>query len=279
MNLRIATIFLRHGENRYPDALATLNDFYRRQLPGVTRTTIIVDNALPRRECRIIDPETLLVGGDNTYWEFSGWDRGLAQLDRLRGRVDLVHFVTSAFDMLYTDFIALFDAPLLAAAAANRAAVGHIDHRQDPMGLFDRSSDHWIRTSFFFLPPVAIDALHSMVSCQPSPEVFTADHSQPFHADAPISEDFQHFILSWLTGKGTGQGVTWHSRFDLDAETLGYFREKATTLFNEALLTVRLQELGYPVVDVTWLADELSKSGTAQIDWKRHWRDQLERRL
>ena len=66
---------------------------------------------------------------------------------------------------------------------------------------------------------------------------------------------------------------------DLDEDTLGYFKEKAATIFNEALLTVRLHELGYPVVDVTWLANELAKSGASQIDWKKHWRDQLAWRL
>jgi hypothetical protein len=279
VRLRIATILVRHGEERYSGALAALDAFYQRQLPDVIRTTIVVDSALPRREVRLLDENVMLVGGDNGYWEFWGWDRGLAQLERLGGRFDLVHFVTSAFDMLYTDFISHFDEPLLSHASAAGVALGHIDHRNEPMRLFGRESDHWIRTSFFFLPQPAVRALHSMVSCEPGPNIFSSDPSRPFLEEAPLADELKDFVTSWLTGEGTGQGVTWHSRFDLDHDTFEYFKQKATTIFNEALLTVRLHELGFPVIDVSWLSVELVQASAAQVDWKLPWREQLAPRL
>lgn len=279
MRLRIASILVRHGDERYPDALGKLDAFQRERLPNAVRTTIVVDNALPRREVRMLDRDVVLIGGDNGQWEFSGWDRGIAMLDRLRVGVDLVHFVTSAFDTLYTDFISRFDEALLARVAEAGAACGHLDQRGEAMELFGYASDHWIRTSFFFLPPSAVRSLQSMVSCEPGPEVFTPDPARPFADAAPLCDEFKRFVTRWLTGDGTGQGVEWHSRFDLDHETLDHFQRKAATIFNEALLTVRLRELGYPVVDVTWLADELAKKGVAAIDWRRNWRDQLAARL
>lgn len=278
MRLRIATVFIRYGADHYPDALSKLDDFYARQLPDVVRTTIIIDNRLPRTTLQTLGPDRFLIGGDNSYWEFSAWDRGLVLLERLRQSVDLVHFVTSAFDRLYTDFILRVDQNLLQAAAAADAAVGHLDYYDEPVALGGEAAQHWLRTSFFFLPPTAVLTLRSMVSFEDAEAVFSDDPDQPFRVDSPLSNRFQEYILGWLTGKGTGQGVTWHSRFDLTIETLPYFRAKTLTLLNEYLLTRRLEKLGYAVIDIGWLASQLATSVGSPIDWELPWHDQLSAR-
>ncbi len=278
MRLRIATVLARHGRERYPDALAKLDDFYDRQLPDAVRTTVVVDNLLPRSELHVLGRDALLIGGDNAYWEFSAWDRGLAQLDRMRQSVDLVHLVTSAFDTLYTDFIWRFDEALLRAAASATAAVGHIDYYDEPVEIFGQESQHWIRSSFFFLTPAAVHALRSMVSFEQTDLLFSDDPTRPFCEKAPISTRFQQYILSWLTSEGTGQGVTWHSHFELNSETLRYFQQKATTIVNENMLSLRLRMLGYPVVDASWLASQLTAAGETQIQWEQPWRDQVTNR-
>lgn len=278
MRLRIATILIRYGVDDYPEALSKLDDFYARQLPDVVRTTIIIDNRLPRTTLQTLGPDRFLIGGDNSYWEFSAWDRGLVLLERLRQSADLVHFVTSAFDRLYTDFISQVDQNLLQAATAAGAAVGHIDYYDEPVALGGESAQHWLRTSFFFLPPPAIIALRSMVSFEDAEAVFSDNPDQPFRVDSPLSTRFQEYIVGWLTGRGTGQGVTWHSHFELTGETLPYFRAKTLALLNEYLLTRRLEKLGYSVIDIGWLASQLATSVAASIDWELPWHDQLRNR-
>jgi hypothetical protein len=203
----------------------------------------------------------------------------IQRLHDIAARAQKLGLVTSAFDMLYTDFISHFDEPLLSHASAAGVALGHVDHRDEPMRLFGRESDHWIRTSFFFLPQPAVRALHSIVSCEPGPNIFSSDPSRPFLDEAPLADELKDIVTSWLTGEGTGQGVTWHSRFDLDHDTFEYFKQKATTIFNEALLTVRLHEFGFPVIDVSWLSVELAQASAAQVDWNLPWREQLAPRL
>ena len=117
-----------------------------------------------------------------------------------------------------------------------------------------------------------------MVSFEDDESIFTDDPDRPFRTDAPISKRFQEYVLGWLTGEGVSQGVTWHSRFELNHETLSYFRAKAMTLLNEHLLTRRLEKLGYPVVDIGWLASQLAAADTEEVDWHLPWRDQLKNR-
>lgn len=279
MRLRIATLLVGHQPDVYMDALEKIDRFFEIQLANTIRTTIVIDNSLPRTSQSILPGGAMLIGGDNSFREFSAWDRGLAQLDRMRESPDLVHLVTSAFDSLYTGYLARFDERLLKAASANDAAVGHVDFYDDPIEITASKSQHWMRTSFFFLPRSAVPALRSMVSFEDSEALFSDDPTAPFRKNAPVSRRFQKYIVSWLTGDGTGQGVTWHSRFDLTNETLLLFRHKALAIINEHLLSVRLREAGHPMVDVGWLASEMASNSKDEVRWNCRWQEQLADRL
>ena len=78
-----------------------------------------------------------------------------------------------------------------------------------------------------------------------------------FRPSAPLSANYQKYILDWLTGNGTGQGVEWHSRFGLTPESLPFFEAKASAILNEQMLSVRLRAQGCALLDATWLATRL----------------------
>jgi hypothetical protein len=69
---------------------------------------------------------------------------------------------------------------------------------------------------------------------------------------APLSANYQKYILTYLTRGGAGEG--WHSRFDLTMDTLAHFEAKAAAILNEHMLTIRLRAQGCPIIDATWLA-------------------------
>ncbi|MDD5759461.1 MAG: hypothetical protein PHI06_10300 [Desulfobulbaceae bacterium] len=56
---------------------------------------------------------------------------------------------------------------------------------------------------------------------------------------APLNRVYQRWIIEWLTEK-------WHSRFEISQDTWQLFTTKAAAIFNEALLTAKFKELGYP---------------------------------
>ena len=278
MRLRIATVLVGHERDSYVDAAEKVDLLMKSTCPDAIRTTVIVDNAQPRIALEQLAEDLVIIGGDNTYREFSAWDRGLAHLDRTRENPDLIHFVTSAFDALYSGYLEFFSEDVLALAQARNCAVGHLDYYDEPIEVLGRESQSWIRTSYFFMPARALRRLRAVTSVESAEDIFSGDPGRPFMETAPLSEKYREYILSWLTGEGTGQGVTWHSRFDLSEETLPLFRAKALAILNEHMLTIRLREAGVAVCDIAWLTDQIRSVGGAEVGLDTDWEGQLKAR-
>jgi hypothetical protein len=272
--MKVLTILVRHGVERYPAAEADLQTVVARQFPDVTRDLIVVDNALP---AGAVDRERghTVLGADNTAREFSAFDRAVSWLGPDIRDYDFVHFATSAFNTLYTSYLARFSRSVLEAAARRPACLGHIDCYNTPVRVGPFTSQHWIRTCFFFLRPSEIEALGSFVSLPDARAIFSSDPLQPFRADAPISGNYQRYIIDWLTGQDIGQGVNWHSKLTLDRASLDGFERKAMTILNEHLLGIRLRAMGCPLIDVTWLSTCLSRTSSADVPWHTPWHAQL----
>jgi hypothetical protein len=271
--MRVVTLFVRHGTEKYANAAGRVEEFYRNRMPLVERRFIIIDNALSSDVVQAT-PEGTLLGGDNRHWEFSGWDKAIQFLgDEIRS-YDYVHFLTSAFEELYVAYIERFSAQMLMCMRGQGAAIGHIDCYNEPVHVLGFALQHWLRSSFFFVPPAEVLALGSMVSVPDGRPFFSGDPTQPFRPDAPISDNFKRTTIEWLTGAGTGQGVEWHSRFDLTLDTLGYFERKCLAILNEALLSARLRALGCVLIDTTWLATRLTQGSGAPLGYYS-WMDQL----
>lgn len=271
---RILTILARFGTEKYPNAEADIAEIFKRQMPAVDRTVIIVDNALPPglvQERR----DGILLGGDNSAREFSAFDRALDFVGSDIWSYDLVHFATSAFNTLYINYLERFDDRLLEAIAGRAVCVGHVDCYNEPVDVLTYHSQHWIRSCFFFLPPTEAKALGGFVSVVDGKPFFSGSPDEPFRGGAPISPRYRKYITEWLTGGDIGQGVEWHSSFALTRETLPTFEHKALSILNEQLLGIRLRALGCALIDVTWLSSVLRHKSALEISWTTDWREQL----
>jgi len=274
--MRILTLFVRHGTAKYTEALDDLRAFQRRRLPEVRHDMLIVDNG---PEAPSPTPGAEVIRGSNRRWEFSAWDDGLAHVGARVRDYDLVHLVTSAFNTLYTRYIDRIGPALLEEVAGRATALGHVDWYNEPVELLGYPGQAWLRSSFVFIPPAELLTLGSLVGCTAEPEIFSGDPTSPFRPEAPVSPNYRRYVYDWLTGPGTGQGVTWHSRFVLDRESLPFFQAKAMAIFNEQMLAIRLRLQGCAMVDATWLATELgTRPSTRRRQPFPHWRVQLSQR-
>lgn len=277
--MRVITIFARHGTEKYPQAETRLNGIFTKYLPSVERKTIIVDNALPSNyQQQHGDASKLVVGGTNSAWEFSAWNEGLRQIGENVWDYDLVHLATSAFNTLYTKYLDRFDERMLEAVAKRPVCVGHIDCYNESIRIRSFRSQHWIRTSFLFIPPTEIKLLGSLVSLSDQDSAFGTGPKQPFLDEVFVSKNYQRYILDWLTGSDIGQGTAWHSKIQLSDESWPLFKAKAAAIFNEHLLAIRLRAQGTRLIDTTWLATELKTKTEEIVDWNRPWRNQLAER-
>lgn len=270
--MKILTIFVRHGRAKYGNALKELSALLRRSLPLSACDLLVVDNA---PEGDLLGEGYEVIAGSNRAWEFSAWDDGIAHVGTRLGAYDYVHLVTSAFNTLYTRYLDRIDDDALQSVVGRAVAVGHVDRYGEPVELLGIRSQHWLRSSYLFLPPSELVALGSLVWVPDPNRFFSGDPAKPFREDAPISENYRRYILDWLTGQGTGQGTTWHSRFQLDVSTLPFFQAKATAILNEQLLSIRLRRQGCALVDATWLGTQLRSPGRAPIGAVPDWSTQL----
>ncbi|HYD39855.1 MAG TPA: hypothetical protein VEB43_03420 [Anaeromyxobacter sp.] len=276
--MRILSILARHGREKYAGALADLRAFQATRLASARCDLLVVDNAPGPLAIEPGDPET--IPASDADREFSAWQAGLAHVGAAGLlRYDLVHLVTSAFRVLHSRYVDRCDARALRRIVGARVAVGHVDYYDDPVELLGARSQHWLRSSFLFLPPAELLALGPLAGIRDGAPFFSGDPARPFRPGAPLSVRYQRYLVDWLTGPGTGQGTEWHSRFALTEATLPFFEAKALAIMNEHLLAIRLRERGNTLVDATWLATWVARHAW----WPRRpaipdWTEQLARR-
>lgn len=270
--MRIATILVRTGTQAFASAEDDLDALFAAQLPSVQRDVVVVDNLLPPGEHERL-PKRVVIGGDNSVREFSGFDAGLRYLDDRLHEYDWVNLVTSAFNTLYTGYLQRFDETVLEAALGRGVCLGHVDCYNNPIRVYGYPSQHWMRTSFIMLPPAEVQLLGSVVSVRDGRPLFSGFPERPFRDDAPLCEQLKSYIIDWLTGRDIGQGVIWHTTLSLDNETLPTFEAKTLAILNEHLLGVRLRAQGCVIADVTWATSELQRQG--RVPWDLPWREQF----
>ena len=277
--MRILTLLVRHGTDKYPGAIDDIVGLFARQLPEAEWDLIVIDNTLPKDYEEGLGPHRLLIGGSNEMWEFSAWQNGLAFVGHRLADYDFVNLATDAFRTLYTAYLDRFNIEILRLISCRGAAVGHIDYYNEPVLLLGRQSQAWLRTSFVFLPPPELKMLGSLVSVAEHRGLFSGNPEAPFHPDAPLSGNYQAYLLDWLTGEGTGQGVEWHSRFTLSQDTLPLFQNKVIAILNEHMFSIRLRAQGCAMVDATWLATRARTLGRGDpLGPIPSWRKQLTER-
>ncbi|KWE61109.1 hypothetical protein WL76_03210 [Burkholderia ubonensis] len=264
--MKILTLFVRYGDTDYQGAFKRLCQMYER-VGGLDYDALLIDTALPPGVHAKLGPRTVLIGGDNTRREFSGWDTALAYLGSDIDRYDIIHVVTSAFENEYNGFYPYINYGMFEFAAKNpHVVLAHVDAYPAPARLLGRSFQTWGCSKFVMAVPERIRALGTFAADFPSDLFFTSSRTSPFRQDAPLSDNYRQYLVDWLTGEGLPHGQ-WHSVFELSDANLQRFRAKAMSIIDEHRLSMRLRESGAHIVDYTWLHSRgLGCDGTAIPD-------------
>src|SRR5215471_10235159 len=89
-------VFAQYDQKKYPGSLERLIGFLTR-FERFGYSLLVVDNSRPESFAHRLDNRITHIGGDNSSWEFSAFDRGLAYLDGLGTRAKVYGLVTDAF--------------------------------------------------------------------------------------------------------------------------------------------------------------------------------------
>lgn len=249
--MRVLTLLVRHGTAKHSAAIEDLSGLFASQLPLANWDLVVIDNTLPEGYEQQLGPDRSLIGGSNTHWEFSSWDSGVAHVGSRLGDYDLLNLATAAFRKLNPYYLNRIDSEILRLAFFNRTedwlagryVIGHIDYYNDVVAILGTPSQAWLRSAFLLLPTAELQTLGSLVSVRDEAVLFSGEPASPFREDAPLSANFQKYLLESLTRNGA-----------LASEMLPKFQSKVMQLLNEHLLTARLRAQGCTMLDGSWLA-------------------------
>ncbi|HEY4301541.1 MAG TPA: hypothetical protein VGM73_11745 [Candidatus Didemnitutus sp.] len=251
--MKILCLLVRFGENHHPEARQELAAWYERHGAGLDVTFWVLDNSLspdsiPRHE----DGRTWIRAGDNRAWEFSAWARALHEAESEGVAYDVVHFVTSSFNTLYTGYLDHFSPPMLEMVLQKGIGLGHIDGHPKGFRLQDREFKSWIRTCFFFLARSTARSVTEWAHFRATDRFFSHADAATFRPDAPLSPAYREHLAAWLTGAEIG-GHRWHSPVGAGEAEIRRFQSKVLAIINEHRLSLHLREIGVPLVDFCWL--------------------------
>ncbi len=258
--MNVLTILARHGVQKFGTADRDIARLFARQTPAVHHDILIVDNTLPPGHVATLSNGVELIGADENGREFGSWDDALIHARPRLDEYNIINIATAAFNEHYNKYLTRFDERMLQITAELPIAVGHVDAYPYTISSFGFQSQHWLRTSFILVAPRELLLLGSLLHVTRQPGLFSGNPHDPFCIDAPISQGYRTLITDWLTSdRGTGQGVNWHSRFNLTPESLALFEEKTLAILNEHMFSIRLRRQGCRLIDQTWFATELAR--------------------
>jgi hypothetical protein len=241
--------FGRHGER---DALDLLLAAVRRAFPRSRAGAVVVDNADEGEGETAIASDIYRIAGDNSLHEFSGWDRGLAWLER---RTPLA---TDTIVVLANDTVARVDKrqhvcelPVDRLAAVRHGAlVGWVDEYPQPIELFGYSVRQWVDTSLVVAERRTFATLGPLADPLAAGSVFTNDWRNPFLEPSPLSARYRQYLATYYFGAPAAGGFdqAWYASEPLNARNFGVFKAKLRSVFCEHLLSGRARAARVPLV-------------------------------
>jgi hypothetical protein len=231
MNKKIAIIYLQYDKDKYPYSFPYV--FGHLNKLSYDKQYFLIDNKVESGGVQKFD-NVFVLPGDNSNWEFSGWQKGL---DYVKNNIDcdLVLFLndslTSYRDHKMLELNMLEE--ILDHSFSNSIFCGRLDMVEHEMYFMDYDVRSWICTNCFAAPRslfenVDIDNSHLF-------EVEDIAKSLDFFMSSDkLNKGLKTHIYNWLT-------YQWHGRFDINSD-IQLFKNKTKAILNEKLLTVKIRE-------------------------------------
>jgi hypothetical protein len=253
MSIQVHLVLVEFGQQHEKAALELLHPTIRRLFPGADVRTVIVDNAQPEDGDVEVGNRVYRIAGNNMLREFSGWDRGVAWIERryAPGRGSIF--------VLANDTVARPDKhdrvrdtpPERAAAAVAGAIVGWIDEYPRPVELFGLDVRQWIDTSFVLVSAPVLQSLGPLARPVDDDLVF-ADWRRIFREPSPLSPNYRGYLKAYFFGDAGASDFEhrWYAQQAVNADNFDAFKAKLRCVFCEHLLSARARALGIPFVDI-----------------------------
>ncbi|HAD83184.1 MAG: hypothetical protein A2509_11125 [Candidatus Edwardsbacteria bacterium RIFOXYD12_FULL_50_11] len=243
--LSVAVIYVQYEPEKHNGSLS----FFRGMLDRIQHDFrfVIIDNKIGNKFPETLADGTILIGGDNSIYDFSGWQKGVQWIDGRNEKYDLIIFANDSYPLNINEYKGCLNSNLFYILKKYNLSAGVIYNsnyrdwrryfvlRPDEYRIGGCSFNYWVRSNFMIMPynvRKIMKSVNEATNNMISPEY----NEQNIFSDQ-VSRSLQKHILTYLCPeKEEDPKYIWHSRFVLARETYQHFRIKARVLLCEKLL-------------------------------------------
>lgn len=248
--MKLVMLFLQYDQNKYPGTFFHVLN-YLKIVQGVEFEFVVIDNKQTDVPPHILNTmgrvRTHYISGDNSEWEFSGWQKGVEYLDQHDIQYDALLFCNDSCLMPPGRGLwQILNINTISQACTNDVMIGLYPvctRFYNELNGVDVSG--WIRSHCFLVSKKIINGLRTVVSFKkPFLNRCIAEQvSFPyFKPTAPMNASLKRFVVLCLE-------KYWHQRFQIDTNW-ELFRMKTLAFFNEYMLTARVRMMGFKTVNI-----------------------------
>lgn len=237
--LKIAAVYLQYDRNKYPYSFQYVSGLLNKINCDIEY--VCVDN-YNQEDFLEVHGNVHILSGDNTNWEFSGWQKGL---NYVRENIDC-NVILFANDSLRSYKYKMLEMPyleeMLEYSIKQNLLTGKIDSTgQGDFSFLGYNLSTWVCSNVFAGPNKIFEDCGIDSSYLFDIDSIIEDVDKFLNNDQ-LGMDLRNHIYNWLSH-------CWHSKFDVRKD-LQLFKNKTKAILNEKLLTAKIIKSGYNVLNI-----------------------------
>ncbi len=237
----LIVLFLQYDTEKYPGSLLYLEKYLKTIRQHSVNKIVIIDNKKEEDSLEIIDNCKVKIGGDNSHWEFSGWNKGLELIKTMKLSYDAILFVNDSFqNPAFISPTRIICDESISRCIGEKALLGaRGGSGKDLFFIGTYNLYTWVRTHCFMMEKSVIKIVKDLITFhRPFIDMATLSKVEPpyFSDTQAISNNLKNKIINWLY-----EGGTWHSAFKFEDDP-ELFKMKSLAYLNELGLTARAEK-------------------------------------
>lgn len=256
---KVYILYLVYKDKNEKKGTAILSEICKKLFPVSKQIIITIDNSIENSNV-FKDESGVRISGNNTAFEFSGWDAGYDYLinNFIVRSEDFILYANDTFHQRsYADgglsYLEFFDAKFydFQSADMRNVAIGYLDDFPKKVFLMNIHYVQWIRSNIFILSSEVSKKLHPLTFPIKKEQLFGASGEPFFKETQYMSKNWRGYISSWLFGsqdvKYPEYNLTWIKFAALNELNRDFFKIKCIAILSEHYLSARLQSLGVQI--------------------------------
>ena len=245
---KLAILYVYADRKKYPNTFDYLKKLIKR-IHNFEHTIVKIDNFNEHKEVHKAGPNTYDIGGDNRFWEFSAWQKGLDFLRDRHINPDFIIFANDSFlnhekrgkDYKYYKL----RINSITLNRLNNSVLGYVDRRKESQTLLGHDVSSWVRTNMFVMPYKVAEQLElPLLGDRIINEILPTGYTKRIFKETDhLNLKLRIFLENWIVRE-------WHQAATPTAENWDFLRSKLVSILNERMLTARIRELDLEIINM-----------------------------